>query len=160
MCYGHMRFTILLVAVAAFLPVLAHASSCGDDADALAKKFGITDTLTRDSATSGAASSNALAQTGGVIAPPATGDNANLAPGASSADAMKTAPEIAPQTADGDTVKAGRTASVEGKAAATSQAASLLQAAHHAAASGDEGACRQRLSDARALLEKTPSTSQ
>ena len=161
MCYVVMHTTIPLAALAvlAVLSTTPARAACRDDADALASKYGVTDTLTQPAQASTAAKNKTLAETGGVIAPPATGDAGTIAPPAD-VDAMKTAPGLAPQTADGGIVKGGKTAGVEGDAAASTQAASLLQAARHAGASGDEATCRQRLGDARALLQKAPTASQ
>ncbi len=149
-----MRHTILLAALAALTPAVASAA-CSDDVSALASKFGITASLPSATTASDSAKTEALAKSGGVIAPPPTGDMADVSPAVPNVDNMKTAPTISPQTAD-----TGKTTKLETGAAADSQAASLLQAAREAGLKGDEASCRQRLADAKALLEKTPTQSQ
>ncbi len=152
-----MRVMILAIALAVFTPTFARAA-CSDDATALAQKYGITASLPSDSASSSAASTEKLAKSGGVIAPPATGDLAASSPPVPNPEPMATAPSLPAQTASGQ--QSNKTAKSETGAATDSQAASLLQAARAAGIKGDEATCKQRLADARALLEKTGTTSQ
>jgi hypothetical protein len=138
------------------VPSLVHAG-CGDDVDAIARQYHIASALPPASQSS---TSDKLAASGGVIAPPPTGDmtstaSASPVPGG---DRMQTAPTISPQTAEGGAEKGAPDASTA-EAAATSQAASLLQVARDAAKNGNETACRQSLADAAKLLSDTSAKS-
>jgi hypothetical protein len=138
----------------ALMPLLlstAHAA-CVDEVDAVTKKYGISAILpqTNDNA---AATSDQLAASGGVIAPPPTGDTANVVPAMPNTDsAMVTAPSIAPQTAQGETET--HKATGEHMVAADTQAASILMAARQAGVKGQENTCEEGLAKAQALLGK------
>jgi hypothetical protein len=148
-----MKYLCLVVVLSS---VSAHAA-CVDEVDALTKHYGISSTLpkTPSSGTSGnaAATSDKLAASGGVIAPPSTGDTANVAPAVPNPDAgMATAPSIAPQTAEGETETHKGTG--EHAAAENSQAAAVLMAARQAGVQGQESTCEEGLAKARGLLGK------
>ena len=130
------------------LPVLANAS-CLDDVNALAKRYEIHAALPKDTA-SGSDLSGKLANSGGVIAPPATGDLSGATPAVPSADSMQTAPSVPEQGAFSGG-KAAKTPDTQASAS-NAQVASLLQAARDASKNGNEHACQQRLSDAMKLL--------
>ncbi len=146
-----MRRLILVSALMIALPTIASAA-CGDDADAIARQYHVTSALPSAGQKS---TSDKLTASGGVIAPPSTGDLASANAPVPGGDRMQTAPAIAPQTADsGNSKTSPDVASAE--AASTAQAASLLQAARDAAKNGNESACKQRLADAVKLLSNTP----
>ncbi|NYZ14679.1 hypothetical protein HL658_19190 [Azospirillum sp. RWY-5-1] len=97
---------------------------------------------------SGAATAERLNQSGGVMLPPATGDQAVIEPPRIGAGAMPTAPNVAPDPGAGAPPPAagGMT-----QAARRAQVDSLVTAARQAALSGDEGRCEDSLSQAMEL---------
>ncbi len=147
--------SLLLIAGISVWPMAVYAS-CLDDVDTLAKKYHVAATLPQDTS-SGGNLSQKLAQSGGVIAPPPTGDLSGATPPVPGGDHMQTAPAIMQQ---GATPLDPTAAAPEHSAAADTQAASLLQAARDAAKNGDEDACQQRLADARKVLAGTGTTTQ
>ncbi len=154
------RYVVIAGLFCLILSAGAAQAACADDADALAKTYHLSVGLPSATAsTGGGATSDKLATSGGVIAPPATGDMASVTPPVPNPEPMKTAPAVPPQGADGTSAKSPSSSTTR-DAAADAQAASLLQAAREAGAKGNESACRQRLADAKALLEGKPSISQ
>ncbi len=139
--------SVLLVAALSAMPAVAQAT-CLDDVDKLASRSHIAASLPKGTS-SGGNLSQTLAASGGVIAPPPTGDMAEATPPVPGGDSMATAPAIAPQ---GATPPVKGAEAPEHAAAAQTQAASLLQAARDAAKDGNETVCRQRLADAQKLL--------
>ncbi|HYD98657.1 MAG TPA: hypothetical protein VEH84_04690 [Alphaproteobacteria bacterium] len=133
----------------------ALAQSCAERLDrfAAAATGGGAAPTTGDMAQERAAEGDAsdlLAQSDGVIAPPATGDMPVIDPGTTggsgaTGDGMPTAPAIPPQTAEG-----GPQAGDNG-AAQQAQMESLVAAARDAQRRGDEAECTARLDEAEAL---------
>jgi hypothetical protein len=112
----------------------AVAQDCLAEVDAMAGELGLA---TEPAEPGDAASlSDRLAQSGGVIEPPAdAGATPVIEPPAGTSDAMPTAPAVAPDD------PAARRDQVEG----------LLMAARAAAEAGDEEACEARLAEAAGL---------
>jgi hypothetical protein len=103
---------------------------------------------------SGSVTSRDLSQSGGVIAPPADGDQAVIDPGSSGASNMPTAPPIRPDAGAGTS---GATGGPMDRAARDAQLESLITAARSAAESGDEVQCMNNLDRAQDLAQRTPS---
>ncbi|MBP2228273.1 hypothetical protein J2847_001555 [Azospirillum agricola] len=110
---------------------------------------------------SGAASSERLAQSGGLIAPPAVGDRAVIDPPRSGASNMPTAPAVRPDAGSNPAQGAmpggsGGAGDTMGRAARNAQLESLVTAARAAARDGDETRCMDSLGEARRLSLSTP----
>ncbi|MGF7175522.1 hypothetical protein [Azospirillum doebereinerae] len=105
---------------------------------------------------SGAASSERLAQSGGLITPPAVGDQAVIDPPRAGASNMPTAPAVRPDTRTDTPPSAGSTGDLMGQAARNAQLESLVTAARAAAKDGDEARCLEGLSEARRLSRTAP----
>jgi hypothetical protein len=100
----------------------------------------------------GGASSDRLARSGGVIAPPAAeGRTPTIQPPSPGPNAMPTAPAIEPQTGSGATAPPETAA-----ARVEAQVDSLLASARAAAGRGDEAECRRHLGQAMALMQDRP----
>ncbi|WP_434614936.1 hypothetical protein [Azospirillum sp. B2RO_4] len=113
-------------------------------------------------------SSGELAQSGGMVAPPAVGDQAVIEPPAIGSN-MPTAPSVAPQSnSQANSQANSRTApdsgpggsgggdGLMGQAARNAQLESLVTAARSAARDGDETRCMNSLDDARRLSRTAP----
>lgn len=90
-----------------------------------------------------------LARSGGVIAPPPTGDVATIEPPALPRNGMPTAPPVDGAPSAGGDAPARQPGS---DAAIDLQAETLLQGALSAAREGDEAGCMERLSEAEQIL--------
>lgn len=105
---------------------------------------------------SGAASSERLAQSGGLIAPPAANDRSVIEPPSGGASNMPTAPAVRPDSGADATPGAGATGGTMGMAARNAQLESLVTAARAAAKDGDEARCLDSLTEARRLSRAAP----
>lgn len=101
----------------------------------------------------GTASSERLAQSGGVVAPPAVGDTAVIEPPRAGSGNMPTAPAVRPDSGPGNS---GSTGGAMGQAAQNAQLEALVTAARSAAKRGDEAQCMESLTQARRLSQATP----
>ncbi|WP_042696203.1 hypothetical protein [Azospirillum sp. B506] len=114
----------------------------------------------RDELGAGAGSSEQLAQSGGMVTPPAVGDRSVVEPPAIGSN-MPTAPSVAPQanaraTPDSGPGGSGGGDGLMGQAARNAQLDSLVTAARSAARDGDETRCMTSLNDARRLSRTAP----
>lgn len=113
----------------------------------------------RDELGSGSGSEQ-LAQSGGMVAPPAVGDRSVVEPPAIGSN-MPTAPSITPQANSRTVPDSGPGGSgggdgLMGQAARNAQVESLVTAARSAARDGDETRCMNSLNDARRLSRTAP----
>ncbi|KAA0676769.1 hypothetical protein DS843_25845 [Roseomonas genomospecies 6] len=94
-----------------------------------------------------------LARSGGVVAPPASGDQAVIEPPRTGAP-MPTAPAVRPDAApnSGSSMESGSM----GQAARNAQIESLVTAARSAAKDGNEQLCMESLDKARNLTRAAP----
>ena len=120
---------------------------------------GLSGSSPRDEQGSGV-SSGELAQSGGMVAPPAVGDQAVIEPPAIGSN-MPTAPSVSPQansraTPDSGPGGSGGGDGLMGQAARNAQLESLVTAARSAARDGDETRCMNSLNDARRLSRTAP----
>ena len=120
---------------------------------------GLSGSSPRDEQGSGV-SSGELAQSGGMVAPPAVGDQAVIEPPAIGSN-MPTAPSVSPQANSRTTPDSGPGGSgggdgLMGQAARNAQLESLVTAARSAARDGDETRCMNSLNDARRLSRTAP----
>ncbi len=104
---------------------------------------------------SGSATPDQLARSGGVVAPPASGDQAVIEPPRTGAP-MPTAPAVRPDAApnSGSSMESGSM----GQAARNAQIESLVTAARSAAKDGNEQLCMESLDKARNLARAAPGT--
>jgi len=114
---------------------------------------GTAGTTTDGGATSGPSMSDKLSQSGGVLKPPAIGDQAVIDPPRQGTGNMPTAPRVAPGTGSGSTTESPTGASPD-RAAQRAQMESLVTAARAAAERGDDRGCMESLSKAQALTER------
>ncbi len=109
---------------------------------------------------SGGATPDRLAQSGGLITPPAVGDRAVIDPPRSGASNMPTAPALRPDSGQASgpdsTPGTGSTGGIMGRAARDAQLESLITAARSAARDGDEARCLESLTEARRLSQAAP----
>ncbi len=105
------------------------------------------------SGSSGNASPDQLARSGGVVAPPASGDQAVIEPPRTAAP-MPTAPAVRPDAApnSGSSMESGSMV----QAARNAQIESLVTAARSAAKDGNEQLCMESLDKARSLTRAAP----
>ena len=148
-----MRAVMLAVLATLAAPGLAHAN-CAADVERLAERVGVSTDLPQGSTPPGRTGSaapearggvapDALARSGGVIAPPPEqGRGRVIEPPAAAAPSMPTAPQIRPAPQEGE---------ISSNAAKAAQVESLLTAARTAAERGDETECSRRVEEARAL---------
>ncbi len=104
-------------------------------------------------ASAGTASSEKLAQSGGVVAPPAVGDTAVIEPPRAGTGNMPTAPALRPDAGPGG---GSGSSGTMGQAAQNAQLDSLVTAARSAAKRGDEAQCMESLTQAKRLTQTTP----
>lgn len=124
---------------------------------------GLSGSTPRDEQGSGSGSgagSERLAQSGGMVAPPAVGDRSVIEPPATGSN-MPTAPSVAPQaesraTPDSGPGGSGGANGMMGQAARNAQLEALVTAARSAARDGDEARCMESLNDARRLSQTAP----
>jgi len=111
---------------------------------------GTAGTTTDGGASSGTSMSDKLGQSGGVLKPPAVGDQAVIDP--PQTGNMPTAPRVAPAPGTGSGSSAGSpTGASPDRAAQRAQMESLVTAARAAAERGDERQCMDSLTKAQAL---------
>lgn len=124
---------------------------------------GLSGSTPRDEPGSGSGSDR-LAQSGGMVAPPAVGDRSVVEPPAIGSN-MPTAPSISPQPGpqaksrtapDSGPGGSGSGDGPMGQAARNAQVESLVTAARSAARDGDETRCMTSLNDARRLSRTAP----
>lgn len=120
---------------------------------------GLSGSTPRDEPGSGSGSDR-LAQSGGMVAPPAVGDRSVVEPPAIGSN-MPTAPSISPQAnsrtpPDSGPGGSGGGDGLMGQAARNAQVESLVTAARSAARDGDEARCMTSLNDARRLSRTAP----
>ncbi|WP_376957291.1 hypothetical protein ABNQ39_09785 [Azospirillum sp. A26] len=120
---------------------------------------GLSGSTPRDEPGSGSGSDR-LAQSGGMVAPPAVGDRSVVEPPAIGSN-MPTAPSISPQAnsrtpPDSGPGGSGGGDGLMGQAARNAQVESLVTAARSAARDGDETRCMTSLNDARRLSRTAP----
>jgi len=128
---------------------------------------GLSGSTPRDEPGSGSGSDR-LAQSGGMVAPPAVGDRSVVEPPAIGSN-MPTAPSINPQAGpqagpqsnsrtapDSGPGGSGGGDGLMGQAARNAQVESLVTAARSAARDGDETRCMNSLNDARRLSRTAP----
>ncbi|MBK1836408.1 hypothetical protein JHL17_03200 [Azospirillum sp. YIM B02556] len=122
---------------------------------------GLSGSSPRDELGSGSgAGSERLAQSGGMVAPPAVGDRSVVEPPAIGSN-MPTAPSVGPQANSRTAPDVGPGGSgggdgLMGQAARNAQVESLVTAARSAARDGDETRCMTSLDDARRLSRTAP----
>ncbi|MDR6769807.1 hypothetical protein [Azospirillum sp. BE72] len=124
---------------------------------------GLSGSTPRDEQGSGSGSgtsSEELAQSGGMVAPPAVGDRSVIEPPATGSN-MPTAPSVAPQAnsramPDSGAGGSGGANGMMGQAARNAQLEALVTAARSAARDGDEARCMESLNDARRLSQTAP----
>jgi hypothetical protein len=120
---------------------------------------GLSGSTPRDELGSGSGSEQ-LAQSGGMVAPPAVDDRSVVQPPAIGSN-MPTAPSVTPQANSRATPDSGPGASgggdgLMGQAARNAQVESLVTAARSAARDGDDTRCMNSLNDARRLSRTAP----
>lgn len=124
---------------------------------------GLSGSTPRDEPGSGSGGDR-LAQSGGMVAPPAIGDRSVVEPPAIGSN-MPTAPSISPQAnsqansrtpPDSGPGGSGGGDGPMGQAARNAQVESLVTAARSAARDGDETRCMTSLNDARRLSRTAP----
>lgn len=108
----------------------------------------------------GAVTPDRLAQSGGLVAPPAVGDRGVIEPPATGSN-MPTAPAVRPDASAGpdrapQAGGTGATGATMGQAARNAQVESLVTAARSAARNGEEDRCMESLNQARRLLQSGP----
>jgi hypothetical protein len=156
--WGHRASTILLAPVLLVTANAASAAGCVDEVRSLAERYHVSSdppTAPADKAPPTAeVRPHDLARSGGVIEPPPSPDRAVITPPRGVHDAMPTVPDVkdappksAPQIgAPTDSGKLG--------AAETTALQGLLVAARAQGERGAEAECRDRLREARALIER------
>lgn len=141
----------------------AAQANCGAMVDRFAADLGLSGSTPRDEQGSGSGSDQ-LAQSGGMVAPPAAGDRSVVEPPAIGSN-MQTAPSIdqqaGPQASsrtppDSGPGGSGGGGGLMGQAARNAQVESLVTAARSAARDGDEARCMNSLNDARRLSRTAP----
>jgi hypothetical protein len=163
-----MRRTIVLMSPV-LIGLVAGASStasaqqtCLAEVDRLANSLGMTGQASPQATVPrSGASSESLAQSGGVIKPPDVGSARVMEPPSGAADGMKTAPAIPQQEGapegsvpGGGTTQRGTGRSTLG-AAERAQLESLLLSARNAGRQGDAAQCEERLEEARDLARES-----
>lgn len=134
-----------------------HSLSASPPPTAVPSTPGSAGSTTSDSSVNGAASSERLAQSGGVVAPPAVGDTAVIEPPRAGSSNMPTAPAVRPDAGPGTSGSmGGSTGDAMAPAARNAQMESLVTAARSAAKNGDEARCMESLSQARRLSQTAP----
>ena len=129
----------------------ASATGCLDEVRSLADRYHVSSDPPKVSADTVPTTVRPgdLARSGGVIEPPPSPDKAVITPPRSARDAMPTVPDVkdaAPKSAPADAGKLG--------AAETTTLQALLVAARAQAEHGAEAECRDRLREARELIER------
>lgn len=147
--------TLVLIAGTA----TAAAQSCTNEIDRLAQHYNLSTDEPRAGSTEmpaaptnpsdttrGTITTERLAQSGGVIAPPDTGTSMEIQPPRSDPDHMPTAPHVAPNPPSNGGAEAG-----DLTAADRVRMESLLQAARAAERQGKDEQCLERLGEALAV---------
>jgi len=143
-------------------PASAQGDNCLAEVDRLANSLGMKgEASPQATVPRSGASSESLAQSGGVIQPPAVGSGRVLEPPQGTADGMNTAPAMpqqdgAPQgtVPNGGTARQG-TGQPAMSAAQRAQLETLLLGARNAGRQGDTAQCQERLGEARDLARES-----
>jgi hypothetical protein len=147
-----LQLPVLAMALLVLGSAAAMADACLDDVRRLGDTYGLAidppDAPSKDQPRP--PSSKDLAQSGGVVEPPATPDASVITPPRDTDSRMPTAPKVAPETKkQGSAVPSGPSA------ADRSTLQALLVAARDQARRGREDDCRESLQKARQLLRES-----
>lgn len=147
--------TLVLMVVAA---EAAGAAGCLDEVRSLAERYHLSSdppTAPADKAP-GSVRPGDLARSGGVIEPPPSPDRAVITPPRTAHDAMPTVPDVKDPPPNKPPAAAGKPGPADklGPAEVTTLQ-SILVAARAQAERGAEAECRDRLREARELVERT-----
>ncbi|HEY6715391.1 MAG TPA: hypothetical protein VI232_03530 [Reyranella sp.] len=150
--WGYHVSTILLAPVLMVAAVdAARAAGCLDEVRSLADRYHLSSappTAPADKAPTTVRPGD-LARSGGVIEPPPSPDRAVITPPRSAHDAMPTVPDVKDAPHNNAPVDAGRLGAAE-----TTTLQAILVAARAQAERGAEAECRDRLREARELIER------
>jgi hypothetical protein len=145
----------------------AASAKCIDDVDAMAQRQGISSkppTAAPDAQHGRPITTQDLARSNGVIAPPPIDDRSVIVPPANADPGMQTAPDAKPAPAMpnvGGESRGGAGAEILKPSADAARKQTALQAALSAARAsaehGDEQACREGLSQAKQIAERPSS---
>lgn len=135
----------------------AQENNCLAEVDRLASSLGMKgEASPQATVPRSGASSESLAQSGGVIQPPDVGSARVLEPPKGTADSMNTAPAMPQQDgAPQGTVPNDGTAKPAIGAAERAQLETLLLGARNAGRQGDTAQCEERLDEARELARES-----
>lgn len=134
--------------LSATMPPVASPPAAGDT------RPGSAGTMADGGRSSGETMSDKLGRSGGVLTPPAIGDQAVIDPPRTGTDGMPTAPRLAPAPGTGAGSSADApTGATPDRAAQRAQMESLVTAARAAAERGNERQCMDSLSKAQALTQ-------
>jgi hypothetical protein len=157
-----MRRTIVLMSLflagaASISAASAQENNCLAEVDRLANSLGMKgEASPQATVPRSGASSESLAQSGGVIQPPDVGSARVLEPPKGTADGMNTAPAMPQQDgAPQGTVPNGSTGQSRMSAAERAQLEALLLGARNAGRQGDTAECQERLEEARDLARES-----
>jgi len=159
---GTAPITAPIIAMITASAASAQESDCLAEVDRLASSLGMKgEASPQATVPRSGASSESLAQSGGVIQPPAVGSGRVLEPPQGTADGMNTAPampqqEGAPQGTVPNSGTAQRgTEKPAMSAAGRAQLETLLLGARNAGRQGDTAQCEERLGEARDLARES-----
>ena len=136
------------------VPAVAQENSCLAEVDRLANSLGMQgEASPQATVPRSGASSESLAQSGGVIQPPDVGSARVMTPPPGTADGMNTAPAIPQQDGapQGTVPNSGSNAGNAQRA----QLETLLLGARNAGRQGDTAQCEERLEEARDLARES-----
>ena len=154
---GTIAFMSLFLAGAASItafPADAQENSCLAEVDRLANSLGMKGEASPEATVPrSGASSESLAQSGGVIQPPDVGSARVMTPPPGAADGMNTAPAI-PQQDGAPQGTVPNSGSSTGNAQ-RAQLETLLLGARNAGRQGDTAQCEERLEEARDLARES-----
>ena len=156
-----MRRTIVLMSLflagAVSTAASAQENNCLAEVDRLASSLGMKgEASPQATIPRSGASSESLAQSGGVIQPPDVGGTRVIEPPQGTADGMNTAPAMPQQDgAPQGTVPNGGTGQSGMSAAERAQLEALLLGARNAGRQGDTAECQERLEEARDLARES-----
>jgi hypothetical protein len=154
---GTIAFMSLFLAGAASItafPASAQENSCLAEVDRLANSLGMKGEASPEATVPrSGASSESLAQSGGVIQPPDVGSARVMEPPPGTADGMNTAPAI-PQQDGAPQGTVPNSGSNTGNAQ-RAQLETLLLGARNAGRQGDTAQCEERLEEARDLARES-----
>jgi hypothetical protein len=151
--WGYRASTLLLAPVLMVAAAdAASAAGCLDEARSLADRYHVSSdppTVPADKAPTMVRPGD-LARSGGVIEPPPSPDKAVITPPRSAHDAMPTVPDVKDTPQKSAPAEAGTLGAAE-----TTALQALLVAARAQAERGADAECRDRLREARELIERT-----